>query len=301
MGEMSSYESSQDFVAAPLLYNEIYHYDYAFLNKTDGGQVPIPVAAKVILGLSYSMAITICGIGNLLLCCSLVRFQRMRTTTNLLIGNIALSDFIVAAVCIPFKFYYYMGILAIWKCYVCYGRLRICDFTHVSVNSLLLIALDRFSCLLLQVFQYNVSIASENESKHPDMLCVLIWVVSLTVAIPTATTTVTTTMYERNDVGEIIVSQKKLWFRNVPGGHMTQQQEMVVEKTKRRTIRMLIIVVTLFAVCWAPFHGYAINRVHYAILSGRANTSFLYNFLLRRSFGYEQQRIQYYHLYRHKR
>lgn len=128
-----------------------------------------------------------------------------------------------------------------------------------------------------------------------------IWVVSLTVAIPTATTTVTTTMYERNDVGEIIGNfttcweshwtnhtmmsfytillfivefiiplglmmfvyfsiAKKLWFRNVPGGHMTQQQEMVVEKTKRRTIRMLIIVVTLFAVCWAPFHGYAINR-----------------------------------------
>lgn len=141
---MSSYESSQDFVAAPLLYNEIYHYDYAFLNKTDGGQVPIPVAAKVILGLSYSMAITICGIGNLLLCCSLVRFQRMRTTTNLLIGNIALSDFIVAAVCIPFKFYYYMAESWPFGSVMCvmvgYGSVT---SLYVSVNSLLLIALDR--------------------------------------------------------------------------------------------------------------------------------------------------------------
>lgn len=129
----------------------------------------------------------------------------------------------------------------------------------------------------------------------------IIWVVSLTVAVPTATTTVTTTMYLRNDQGAIVGNYtacweshwtnhtlmafytillllvefviplvlmvfvyfsiaKKLWFRHVPGGHVTQQQEMVVEKTKRRTIRMLIIVVTLFAVCWAPFHGYAINR-----------------------------------------
>lgn len=143
MSDVSSYDSSVDSLQ-PMLYEDIYHYEYAYLNKSNTGQNPIPVAAKVILGLSYSLAIIICGIGNLLLCCSLIRFQRMRTTTNLLIGNIALSDFLVAAVCTPFKFYYYMAESWPFGRVLCvmvgYGTVT---SLYVSVNSLLLIALDR--------------------------------------------------------------------------------------------------------------------------------------------------------------
>ncbi|XP_038046697.1 prokineticin receptor 2-like [Patiria miniata] len=53
---------------------------------------------------------------------------------------------------------------------------------------------------------------------------------------------------------------KTLWFREIPGGHNTEEQEQVAENSKRRTIRMLIIVVALFALCWAPYHGFAITR-----------------------------------------
>ena len=53
---------------------------------------------------------------------------------------------------------------------------------------------------------------------------------------------------------------KTLWFRKIPGGHNTPEQEQAAESSKRRTIRMLIIVVALFALCWAPYHGFAITR-----------------------------------------
>ena len=53
---------------------------------------------------------------------------------------------------------------------------------------------------------------------------------------------------------------RKLWFRRVPGGHATEQQEMAAESSKRRTVRLLIIVVALFAFCWAPYHMFAILR-----------------------------------------
>ena len=53
---------------------------------------------------------------------------------------------------------------------------------------------------------------------------------------------------------------RKLWFRRVPGGHVTEQQAMAAESSKRRTIRLLIIVVALFALCWAPYHLFAILR-----------------------------------------
>lgn len=56
---------------------------------------------------------------------------------------------------------------------------------------------------------------------------------------------------------------RRLWFRQVPCDHLTEQQEASAEASKRRTIRMLIIVVGLFAVCWAPYNGFSIARDFY--------------------------------------
>ena len=42
-----------------------------------------------------------------------------------------------------------------------------------------------------------------------------------------------------------------LWFQNAPGNILVQNRERQ-EITKRRAIRMLIIVVTVFALCWLP-------------------------------------------------
>lgn len=53
---------------------------------------------------------------------------------------------------------------------------------------------------------------------------------------------------------------KRLWFRHVPGEHVTEAQELAAEVSKRRTIRTLVIVVSLFALCWAPYHCLAIVR-----------------------------------------
>ena len=55
----------------------------------------------------------------------------------------------------------------------------------------------------------------------------------------------------------------RLWFRVVPGGHVTEEQERAAERSKRRTVRMLIIVVVLFAICWAPYYAVALVRDFY--------------------------------------
>lgn len=117
-----------------------------------------------------------------------------------------------------------------------------------------------------------------------------IWFVSLSVVIPTAVH-ITTVEYNDGTVQcmEMVLSKvlkaytmmlfwaefliplsvmtvayyliaRKLWFRHIPGGHVTEEQELVAEISKRRTIRMLVIVVSLFAFCWAPYHCFAIVR-----------------------------------------
>ena len=93
---------------------QMYNYEYESYYNNSIVLEPNPVfprvhiAAKILVGVSFSLMISVCGIGNLLLCYVIYRFRRMRTTTNLLIGNLALSDFLVAVICAPFNFYFYV-------------------------------------------------------------------------------------------------------------------------------------------------------------------------------------------------
>lgn len=55
----------------------------------------------------------------------------------------------------------------------------------------------------------------------------------------------------------------RLWFRVIPGGYVTEGQERAADVSRRRTVRMLMIVVMLFAICWAPYYVVAFIRDFY--------------------------------------
>ena len=44
----------------------------------------------------------------------------------------------------------------------------------------------------------------------------------------------------------------RLWFHDVPGNQLLDQNRENREITKRKVVRMLIIIVTVFALCWLP-------------------------------------------------
>eukprot|EP00794_Sanderia_malayensis_P007844 gene7844-8693_t len=44
---------------------------------------------------------------------------------------------------------------------------------------------------------------------------------------------------------------RKLWKRNIPG-HRSFQSENIASKQKRKVIKMLVIIVLVFAICWFP-------------------------------------------------
>ena len=133
-------------ISVDAFYDHAYGYDYNFSNvPSELSVVPqVHISAKILVGITYCLLMSICGIGNLLLCYVIYRFRRMRSTTNLLIGNLALSDFLVAVICAPFNFYFY--IFQTWPfggmvCVVV-GYLKNTSL-YVSTNSLLAIAIDR--------------------------------------------------------------------------------------------------------------------------------------------------------------
>ena len=53
---------------------------------------------------------------------------------------------------------------------------------------------------------------------------------------------------------------QKLWFHEVPVDHTVGKDQREQEVPKKRVIRMLIIVVVVFAVCWLPLHVYQMSE-----------------------------------------
>ena len=103
-------------------------------------------AAKIVIGLALVGIMLVCGIGNFIFIAALARYKKLRNLTNLLIANLAISDFLVAVVCCPFEMDYYVVRQLSWE----HGHVLCASVNYlrtvslyVSTNALLAIAIDR--------------------------------------------------------------------------------------------------------------------------------------------------------------
>lgn len=103
-------------------------------------------AAKIVIGMALVGIMLVCGIGNFIFIITLARYKKLRNLTNLLIANLAISDFLVAIVCCPFEMDYYVVRQLSWE----HGHVLCASVNYlrtvslyVSTNALLAIAVDR--------------------------------------------------------------------------------------------------------------------------------------------------------------
>lgn len=102
--------------------------------------------ATIVIAVVLVCIMLVCGVGNCLFIVTLARYKKLRNLTNLLIANLAISDFLVATVCCPFLVDYYVVKRLSWNhgivlC-VSINYLRTVSL-YVSTNALLAIAVDR--------------------------------------------------------------------------------------------------------------------------------------------------------------
>ena len=64
----------------------------------------MPTYAHVIITFMYSTVTVLAVGGNVIVCYTVLAYQRMRTVTNYFIVNLAVSDLLMAVLCIPFTF-----------------------------------------------------------------------------------------------------------------------------------------------------------------------------------------------------
>lgn len=133
--------------AASFLFNFSYgDYDMPLDEDEDVTNSQTFFAAKIVIGMALVGIMLVCGIGNFIFIIALARYKKLRNLTNLLIANLAISDFLVAIVCCPFEMDYYVVRQLSWE----HGHVLCASVNYlrtvslyVSTNALLAIAIDR--------------------------------------------------------------------------------------------------------------------------------------------------------------
>ncbi|XP_039962378.1 allatostatin-A receptor isoform X2 [Bactrocera tryoni] len=219
-------------------------------------------------------------LGNVLVIFVVVANQQMRSTTNLLIINLAVSDILFVVFCVPFTAADY--VLPTWP----FGNLW-CKFVqymivvtcHCSVYTLVLMSFDRFLAVVHPVT--SMSLRTERNA----MLAIFCaWILILSSAIPVALAhsvrlyyfkgrSYTACVFSTEEEGWSLIGFQisffmssyvapltlisflymgmlaRLW-RAAPGCKPSEESR----KGKRRVTRMVVVVVLAFAICWLPIH-----------------------------------------------
>ncbi|XP_020372821.1 prolactin-releasing peptide receptor-like [Rhincodon typus] len=229
----------------------------------------------------YALVVFIGILGNYLLIHVICKTKKMHNTTNFLLGNLAFSDMLMCATCVPFTLAYVFEprgwIYGRFMCYFVFLMQPVTVF--VSVFTLTVIAVDRYyatvhplrrrltipSCayLLTTIWLLACLLAAPGlvhtyyvEFFHQDLtICEEFWVELEKPRLLYAYSTLLATYV----LPFLVISLSylrisvKLKNRVVPG-NITQSQAEWDRARRRRTFRLLVLVVAVFGLCWLPLH-----------------------------------------------
>ncbi|XP_064459163.1 substance-K receptor-like [Ornithodoros turicata] len=265
--------------------------NFSFVNHqtSDNHLYQVPVEVIALLSFCYGSISLVSVIGNAFVLWVVATSRRMRTETNYLIANLAISDIIIGLFSIPFHFQ--AALLQRWLLprFMC----AFCPFVqvvsvNVSIFTLTAIAVDRYRAITLPL---KARLSSKLTARA---LISVIWVVSMVAATPYAVALRVTLVFDdssgdvtRPFCSNVVISQylwrlynnvlvsvqyflplmiicyvydkirRLLKYSTVPGNPETVRDAIVV-RNKKKVTKMMIIVVVIFAVCWMPYQTYNI-------------------------------------------
>lgn len=119
-------------------------------------------------------------LGNALVVLVIVSNRSMRSTTNILIINLAVADLLFVVFCVPFTAIDYMMEMwpfgDIWCKIVQYS---IVVTSNASIYTLVLMSLDRFLAVV-----YPIASRAWRTERNTSRACTVMWIVILTAALP---------------------------------------------------------------------------------------------------------------------
>ncbi|XP_071425403.1 G-protein coupled receptor 83-like [Pithys albifrons albifrons] len=255
---------------------------------------------KVLLIVAYSVIICISLFGNILVCHVVIKNKRMHSATSLFIVNLAIADVMITILNTPFTLVRFVSSTWVFGKLMCHISrfVQYCS-VHVSVLTLAAIALDRHQ-VIMHPLKPRMSMVKGG-------ICILIiWFMASCFSLPHAIYQTLTRFYIGNRTTRMVclpsfpppadlfrkyldlmtfvllyvlpllvisitytMVAKKLWLRNAIGD-LTMEQYYAHQRKKKMTLKMLMVVVVVFAVCWFPLNCYVVLISCRAIHSSNA-------------------------------
>ncbi|XP_012145303.1 tachykinin-like peptides receptor 86C [Megachile rotundata] len=255
----------------------------------------LPWWQKLCWSLLYAAMLLVATGGNIIVIWIVLAHRRMRTVTNYFLVNLSIADLMMSLLNCAFNFIFLLN--SDWPFGVVYCTIN--NFVaHVTVASsvltLVVISFDRYMAIM-RPLKHRMS------RKRTVIIVFLIWTISSVLALPCLL--YSTTESRRYSNGRSRISCYLLWpdgsylnskieyFYNlvflsvtylIPMtvmaicysfmgrklwgsksiGELTYNQKKSI-KSKRKVVKMFIIVVTIFAICWLPYQAIFIFLYHH--------------------------------------
>ncbi|XP_051900486.1 G-protein coupled receptor 83-like [Pristis pectinata] len=246
------------------------------------------LAVKAFLALAYSVIIGLAIFGNLLVCQTVLKNKRTVTTTSLFLLNLAVADLLITLLNSPFTLVRFVNSSWVFGTTMCHiSRFSQYCSLHVSALTLTAIALDRYQAIVHPL--------KPRMSLSKGIICItIIWILASCFSLPHAIyQKLFRFVYREKTVRSLCVPAfpkpsdmfwkyldlttfgllyalpllvitvaysavgKKLWLRSAIGA-VTVEQSVAQRGRKKKAIKMMVLVVVVFAICWLPLNCYVI-------------------------------------------
>uniref|UniRef100_A0A8C6XM88 G protein-coupled receptor 83 n=1 Tax=Naja naja TaxID=35670 RepID=A0A8C6XM88_NAJNA len=241
---------------------------------------------KALLIVAYSAIICISLFGNVVVCHVVVKNKRMHSATSLFIINVAAADILITLLNMPFSLVRFVS--STWV----FGK-PMCHISHFVQHCSIQASALTFAAIALHRHQVIMHPFKPRMSLVKGGLCiVIIWVMASCFSLsperkrktirmvclssfppPTdlywkyldLTTFMLLYLLPFSVISITYISvAKKLWMRNAIGD-VTMNQYYARQRKKKTTLKMLMVVMMVFGVCWFPMNCYLILMSNQAI------------------------------------
>ncbi|XP_044284437.1 neuromedin-K receptor [Varanus komodoensis] len=240
-----------------------------------------PAWCIALWSLAYGVVVAVAVFGNVVVIWIILAHKRMRTVTNYFLVNLAFSDASVAAFNTLINFIYALhGEWYFGEAYCRFQNFFPITAVFASIYSMTVIAVDRYMAIIDPLKPRLSATATK-------VVIVSIWILAFLLAFPQCLFSKTKVMpgrtlcyvfwpggmKQRFTYHIIVIALVycfpllvmgitytivgiTLWGGEIPGDTSDKYHEQL--KAKRKVVKMMIVVVLTFAVCWLPYHIYFI-------------------------------------------
>ncbi|XP_077999589.1 RYamide receptor-like [Glandiceps talaboti] len=251
--------------------------------------------SQVLITTAFTINMILSIVGNVTFLWVLIWGRATRTDLNAFLINLAVADLLMAIFCMPFTFPTIMFGHWIFGKAMCPTVIFMQQVsTIVNILTLTAVGIDRYFAV---IYPLKVRV-TKNRAK---IVFIIIWSIALSMG---TLQTVFVRVEKIDDYGQTIYFCKewlsefkfakvyeifmmaiayviplcilaytycsigvRLWGRTIPG-NADQVRDQSQAKAKKKVIKMLIIVVVLFTICWLPVHVFKIITIFYPRLYG---------------------------------